>query len=133
MPVVAVIKAGHNDVSHNQNDIGSFIVHVDGESLLTDPEAGLYTRQYFSAVRYENIFANSYGHSVPRIGGRLQPAGRQYEGTISMDAAGAGKKAVVDFARAYDAPALTSARRQITLLSAGDEAGVVTLEDSFAF
>ena len=31
--VVLAIKAGHNDENHNQNDIGSFIVHVDGETL----------------------------------------------------------------------------------------------------
>ena len=33
-PVVLAIKAGHNDENHNQNDVGSFILHVDGESLL---------------------------------------------------------------------------------------------------
>jgi hypothetical protein len=132
-PVVVVIKGGHNDVSHNHNDIGSFIVHVDGESLLSDPEAGLYTRQYFSPARYENIFTNSYGHSVPRIGGQLQPAGRQYEGSIAMDTSGTDKGAVVEFARAYGVPTLTGARRHLTLHAAGNDTGVVILEDHFTF
>jgi hypothetical protein len=129
-PVVLAIKAGHNDENHNQNDVGSFILHVDGESLLTDPGRGLYTRQYFGPERYENIFANSYGHSVPRIGGQMQKEGRKFCGQItSVDMDEPVKRVELEFARAYPAANLASARRQITL----DEAGTAWLQDAFRF
>src|SRR5215213_2697077 len=80
MPIMLAIKAGHNAENHNQNDIGSFILHIDGENLLTDPGRGLYSRDYFSTRRYENIFANCYGHSVPRMGGTLQGTGPDFCG-----------------------------------------------------
>jgi len=51
MPIVLAIKAGHNGENHNQNDIGSFILHVAGENLLTDPGRGLYSRAYFGEQR----------------------------------------------------------------------------------
>ncbi|HEX7587614.1 MAG TPA: hypothetical protein VF478_04800, partial [Anaerolineae bacterium] len=31
-PLVLVVKAGHNEENHNHNDVGSFILHVDGET-----------------------------------------------------------------------------------------------------
>jgi hypothetical protein len=129
-PVVLAIKAGHNAENHNQNDVGSFILHADGETFLADPGRGLYSRQYFGPERYQNIFANSYGHSVPRIGGRLQREGREYHGEMaSVDLNGPAKQVVLEFARAYDAPDLASLRRHVTL----DAAGVFTLQDTARF
>jgi Heparinase II/III-like protein len=127
--VVVAIKAGHNDENHNQNDIGSFIVHAGGETLLCDPGAGLYTRQYFGPERYSNVFANSYGHSVPRIGGVLQAAGRQYEGKfLSMDMKGKVKKAELEIGRAYPLPNV-----HVTRTLAVEPKGGVTLSDNFQF
>jgi hypothetical protein len=129
-PMVVAVKAGHNDENHNHNDVGSFIVHAGGETLLTDPGRGLYTRQYFGPERYENIFANSYGHSVPRVGGRLQQEGREFQGEIvDVDLSGPKKSAEIELAHAYPVDQLSSGRRKITL----DEAGVVYLEDVFSF
>jgi hypothetical protein len=134
LPIVLAIKAGHNAENHNQNDIGSFLVHVDGENLLTDPGPGLCSRFYFGPQRYENIFANSYGHSVPRIGGQLQGVGREFAGQlVGVETAGPHKRVQIEFARAYPAPNLTSLRRQATLAAAGEEAGTVWLEDAFSF
>jgi hypothetical protein len=129
-PVVVAVKAGHNNEKHNQNDVGSFILHADGETLLTDPGRGLYTRQYFGPERYENIFANSYGHSVPRIGGQLQREGREFFGEfINVDMDKSTKQVELEFARAYPVAQLTGVQRQITL----DETGTVWLQDSFSF
>ncbi len=128
--VVLAIKAGHNDENHNQNDVGSFILHVDGENLLADPGRGLYSRAYFSERRYENIFANSYGHSVPRVGGQLQGTGRAFSGELlNVETEGQIKRAEVEFARAYPLEMLASARRRLTL--AVD--GTAWLEDDFRF
>ncbi len=128
--VILAIKAGHNDENHNHNDIGSFILHVGDETLLTDPGRGLYTRDYFNDRRYDNVFTNSYGHSVPRIGGELQKEGKAFHGEIvSVGVDGPVKRAEIEFARAYSVPDLSSARRQITL----DSAGIATLQDTFQF
>jgi len=128
--VVLAIKAGHNAENHNQNDVGSFMLHIDGENLLTDPGRGLYSRDYFGARRYENIFANSYGHSVPRIGGQLQATGRVFHGDLlGAEADGTLKWATIEFARAYPIEGLSSATRRITL--AAD--GMAWLEDAFRF
>jgi hypothetical protein len=128
--VVLAIKAGHNDEHHNQNDVGSFIVHVDGETLLNDPGRGLYTRDYFNERRYENIFANSYGHSVPRIDGRLQGVGHEFAGQmVETTNDGPIKHVTVEFARAYPIAELKSLRRRLQLSSDG----VIVLRDDAQF
>ena len=130
VPFVTAIKAGHNEENHNQNDIGSFVLHVEGENLLTDPGRGLYSRHYFGPNRYDNIFANSYGHSVPRIGGRLQAPGRQFCGELTAVTTEPGiKSAVVEFARAYPVEGLLGASRTLAI----EEQGAVILTDAFEF
>lgn len=136
-PVILVAKAGHNDGHHSHTDIGHFILHVGGESLLCDPGRGLYSREYFRQPRYDNLFNNSLSHSVPRIGGHLQAPGpefggsRQYHGNIVEH----GKKegldyVIIDFHPAYDVPELKLARRKLTF---DPVRGEVILEDEFAF
>jgi hypothetical protein len=133
-PVVLAIKAGHNDEKHNQNDVASFIVHVDGENFLTDPGPGLYSRQYFSETRYDNVFAGSYGHSVPRIDGMQQQAGSQFRGELlGVDTQGAVKCARLEFGRAYPVERLASAVREVILAPGGERAGTVWLQDDFRF
>lgn len=133
-PVVLCVKAGHNAEEHNHNDVGNFLLHAAGDNLLTDPGRGLYTRDYFGEKRYENLFANSYGHSVPRIDGLLQSKGREFAGTLLEVAAPAGyKSVVVEFARAYDCADLQSARRELLLAADGNDAGTILLRDSFQF
>jgi hypothetical protein len=136
-PVVVAIKAGHNDENHNQNDVGSFVLHVAGETLLVDPGRGLYNRDYFGPRRYENIFANSYGHSVPRIGGRLQAAGPEFRGELlgvtAEDDPSSAKQVTVEFARAYAGTGLEQARRRLWLAVDGEGAGTVWLHDAFRF
>jgi hypothetical protein len=136
-PITLAAVAGHNDGHHSHCDVGSFIIHLDGSSLLCDPGPGLYSREYFRRGRYDNLFNSSLGHSVPRIGGQLQSPGpefggrRQFYGTIlSHSFEGGQKQAQIDMRPAYDLPTLREARRSLWL-SAAD--GAVLLEDSFAF
>jgi hypothetical protein len=144
-PVALATKAGHNDGHHSHADVGTFILHVDGESLLCDPGRGRYSKEYFRLPRYENVFCNSFGHSVPRIacpafpgiGGQLQSPGpefggrQQYHGTVIACETGPDEKsAVIDFHRAYDIPSLSLARRTLRL---DPKKGNVLLEDAFAF
>lgn len=100
-------KGGHNDEPHNHNDLGHFILHVGGESLLADVGAGRYTRQYFGAERYESIHSGAQGHSVPGIGGMLQQAGREYEAhTLTYGTRSDGVDFALDLTDAYALPAL---------------------------
>ena len=131
-PYAVAIKAGHNEENHNQNDIGSFVLHVEGENLLTDPGRGLYSRHYFGPNRYDNIFANSYGHSVPRVGGELQAPGREHRGELTevkAEAKDEVKLARVEFSRAYPVAQLTQAIRTLAV----ENQGTVILTDTFEF
>lgn len=123
---VLCAKAGHNAEPHNNNDVGSFVLRVGESTFLCDPGGGKYTRQYFGPERYENVFANSYGHSVPRIGGQLQPAGAEYRGAMTMPD---GKTIRIQMERAYAIPELKGLTRTFRLL---DDASV-ELEDHFVF
>lgn len=135
--VILAAKAGHNDGHHSHTDIGTFIYHLNGDTLLCDPGRGLYSREYFRQQRYENVFNNSYSHSVPRIGGKLQAPGpefggrQQYHGTILTGKHGkTGKLIQIDFEHAYDLPELTKACRKFIFDPVG---GKTRLEDTFEF
>jgi hypothetical protein len=131
VPVILAAKAGHNAENHNQNDVGSFILHVDGESLICEPGRGLYSRDYFSPRRYENVFANSYGHSVPRVGGTLQSPGPSFRGDmVAYDHTGPAKRVAMEIGGAYDVPELEGIRRSLLLdVPTGD----LLLEDVITF
>lgn len=126
--VILVIKAGHNAENHNHNDVGSFVLAAGGEVFLTDPGKGLYSQQYFDQRRYQNIFASSYGHSVPLFNGIQQEEGRQYAGEIcAVNLLDSARRTEIEFARAYPLQQLLSARRVVELCQDGS----VLFEDSF--
>lgn len=123
--IVLAAKAGHNDEPHNHNDIGSFVVAVDGAVYLCDPGSGAYNAAYFSTQRYDNVFTNSYGHSVPRIGGQLQLPGKEHRGVMEKT----GEKSIaITFEKAYGILSLTQASRYFELNN-----GEVVLQDTFVF
>jgi hypothetical protein len=127
--LVLMAKAGHNLENHNHNDVGSFALYVDGEELVADPGRGLYDGSYFSSTRYENPMCNSYGHSVPRIGGREQAFGEEYAGTITaFEPDARPKRLLIEFADAYPVKGLTGLSRELALDNDG-----LTLSDTFAF
>ncbi len=82
------VTAGHTDGHHSHVDVGSFVYHIDGESLIPDAGRGKYAKDYFRQQRYDNIFNNAYAHNIPRIGGQMEQPGpefgghKQYHGTI---------------------------------------------------
>ncbi|WP_427892445.1 hypothetical protein ACQHIV_05995 [Kribbella sp. GL6] len=87
-------KGGHNEESHNHNDVGTFVVAADGVPRVIDLGVGTYTRQTFSADRYQIFTMQSDYHNLPRINGFSQQPGREFRAT-GMTAEGA------DLARAY--------------------------------
>jgi hypothetical protein len=135
--VILGATCGHNDGHHSHTDIASFILHIDGESLIPDAGRGLYNKNYFRQQRYENIFNNSFTHNVPRIGGHLQAPGPEFGGTqqfhgtiIEQYQQGDIKTLVMDFHTAYDIPTLTLARRTLRFDASS---GAVELTDEFTF
>lgn len=116
-------KAGDNGEPHNHNDVGTFLLAMDGEQILCDLGAGEYTAQYFNAQTRYQIFCNSsFSHCVPIINGKGQTVSEKYYGEMSL----AGEKLRIDMSHAYDAPELVSLVREFTF-----EENAVTVCDRF--
>ena len=76
------IKGGHNDESHNHNDVGSFIIYDNGKPLFIDIGTETYTKFTFDPNHRYNIwYITSAYHNLPTIGGVMQHQGRSYAST----------------------------------------------------
>jgi hypothetical protein len=72
-------KGGHNEESHNHNDVGSFVVYVDGRPVIVDAGVETYTRKTFGPQRYEIWTMQSGYHSLlPTVDGVMQAPGREF-------------------------------------------------------
>jgi len=69
---------GHNAQSHNHNDVGNYVVYVDGLPVLIDVGRPTYTRQTFSRDRYKIWAMQSAFHNLPTVNGCTQGVGRQF-------------------------------------------------------
>jgi hypothetical protein len=130
MTVLAI--AGNNGVPHNHNDVGSFLLHKHDRLALTDPGAPRYNNQTFSENRYAIIFCRSRGHSVPLINGHEQAAGKQYDGSLSVEGLNdpGSKRAAIDMTRAYPDNTL---KELIRTLELDPRANQLTLTDAYTF
>ena len=70
-----VVKGGHNGEHHNHNDVGSFIVAVDGVPVVVDAGRPTYTAPTFGPDRYDIWTMQSSWHNVPEIAGTPQGVG----------------------------------------------------------
>lgn len=69
-------KGGHNDESHNHNDIGNLVVYRDGCPVIVDAGVETYTRKTFSDDRYDIWTMQSAYHTLlPTIDGVMQSPG----------------------------------------------------------
>ncbi len=69
------VKGGHNDESHNHNDVGNVIVFHEGKPLLIDAGVGEYSAKTFGPDRYELWTMQSSYHNLPEINRVRQSAG----------------------------------------------------------
>jgi len=67
-------KAGHNQESHNHDDVGSFMIFKDGNPALIDVGAGTYTKDYGKSW----VLSSAYHNLLPVINGEEQLTGRKY-------------------------------------------------------
>lgn len=73
------VKGGHNAESHNHNDIGNFVVYLDGRPLLVDAGVEDYTAETFGPNRYDIWTMQSDYHSLlPTIDGGQQLPGERH-------------------------------------------------------
>ena len=123
---ILIAKGGHNGESHNHNDVGAFILCMNGEPCVVDAGNMVYTAKTFSDRRYELWNIRSRNHNVPLIGGCEQKDGAQYR---AEHAEGTAEGMNISFAGAYPAQAeVQTCDRGLAL----DEAGTLTLHDVIA-
>jgi hypothetical protein len=118
-------KGGNNAESHNHNDVGNFIVYMNGRPALVDAGVGTYTRQTFSSERYQIWTMQSAFHNLPTINGVMQKDGEQYAARnvrYRMDKGSA--ELSLDIAGAYPEEAGVSSWMRTVRLERGREVRV---------
>jgi hypothetical protein len=110
-------KGGHNDESHNHNDVGTFIIYADGRPVLIDAGAQTYTAKTFSRQRYELWNNQSAYHNLPTINGVMQKEGHQYSARdVQYTSSEQSVQLMLDISHAYPSGAsVRSWKRSITL------------------
>jgi len=110
-------KGGHNQESHNHNDVGNFIVYTNGRPAIIDAGVETYTAKTFSPQRYEIWTMQSAYHSLPTVNGIQQAPGRNFAANnASCTADDASARFEVDIAGAYPSDAgLVSWQRTVEL------------------
>jgi len=99
-------KGGHNDESHNHNDIGNYVVYYDGQPLLIDVGRGTYTSKTFSGKRYEIWYNCSDYHNTPTVNGKTQLPGSKFKANqVNYNAGKTFAEFSLDIAKSYPAEA----------------------------
>ena len=119
-------KGGHNDESHNHNDIGSFALYDAQRAVLVDVGIGTYTRFTFSEYRYDMIpWVKAENHNIPAFDGITQQYGRKY---YADSFSATDDEIKISFASAYPKEAgLSSLERRLSFTESG-----MSCVDSFA-
>jgi hypothetical protein len=113
-------RGGHNDESHNHNDVGNVVVFLDGQPGIVDVGRETYTAQTFGPARYDLWFTRGSAHNAPVVNGVEQQAGRQFEATaVTVTAANGIDRLGMNLDKAYPAAArLRSLRREVEMVRA---------------
>jgi len=124
------MKGGNNSESHNHNDVGHYVIYVDGEPVIVDAGVEAYTGKTFSSERYDIWTMQSGYHSLPTINGVMQSPGIEFAAKDASSESDAEKAHIsLDIADAYPAEAnLKTWRRNLTLVR-GQE---IRVEDQYA-
>ena len=72
-------KGGHNNESHNHNDLGTCVLYYNGKPCLIDIGREQYVAKTFSSRRYEIWTMQSQYHNLPKINGYDQKEGGQFK------------------------------------------------------
>lgn len=97
-------KGGHNNESHNHNDIGTFLLYKGSVPVFVDAGVGTYTKKTFSSERYTIWSMLSDWHNLPVINGKTQMNGGQYHSSdVYAGTKGRSKIFRLDISGAYRA------------------------------
>lgn len=120
-------KGGHNEQSHNHNDVGTVSLYYKTVPILIDAGVGTYVTKTFSSRRYEIWTMQANYHNIPMFNGIPEKEGRRYASKqATFDPAT--MTFSVDFAGAYPEEArVESMCRRVTL-----KKGKVTVKDAYA-
>lgn len=123
-------KGGHNAESHNHNDVGSFLVFLDGKPLFVDAGVETYTRKTFGPSRYEIWTMQSSWHTLlPSFDGTMQEVGRESAARDVRYRADAERAELsLDIAAAYPTAARPASWRRTIALHRGRD---VTVADAY--
>jgi hypothetical protein len=117
---------GHNDQSHNHNDVGSFVIFADGQPVVIDIGRPTYKRQTFSSRRYEIWAFQSGYHNLPTINGVDQTAGRKFAAKdVVYNQRRAGPFLKLDIAAAYPQTAGLESWTRTVQLDRGNHVEIV--------
>lgn len=123
-------KGGHNAESHSHNDVGSFIVYLDGNPLLIDVGTEEYTAKTFSEQRYELWYLQSAYHNCPTVRGILQKNGQQYMAkAVRYNSTDLCAEISMDIAGAYPEDAGIVSWSRICRLNRGEQVCVEIIDD----
>lgn len=128
--LAVTIKAGGN-TTHSHNDVGSFVVGLDGVQPVGDPGGPhYYTAATFGPHRLDSKLINSFGHPVPEIGSQLQLDATKVNVHVTSHAFSAGEDRLeIDMTPTYNAPELKQLTR--TLVHSRDGEGDIQITDDF--
>jgi hypothetical protein len=126
-PFAVCLKGGHNNESHNHNDVGTFMVVSGKTMLICDPGKTVYTARNASSRRYENKVMSSYGHAVPLIAGKEQRAGEKTAAVVLVSRFTPEQDTLtLDLRAPYDVPAMQKLEREFIYRRGPQAALVVT-------
>lgn len=95
-------KGGHNNESHNHNDIGTFLLYKGSVPMFVDAGVGTYTKKTFSSERYTIWSMQSVWHNLPVINGVAQQNGVEYRSSdIYVNGKSSSKVFRLDISDAY--------------------------------
>lgn len=126
-----VVKGGHNEESHNRNDVGSVLVAVDGRPVAVDVGCPRYDAKTFSHDRYKLWMMQSSWHNVPEPRGVAQFASQTAASSELVYACGEQLTSVsMELSAAYDCADLQRLGRIAVLDRARQE---VSVADTWQF
>lgn len=126
-------KGGHNNESHNHNDVGQFIVFCDGTPMLIDVGVETYTAKTFSERRYEIWTMQSAYHNLPTVNGYQQLPGENARASnVSYQASDHQVQFSLDIAPCYPPEAGISSWRRTCIVYRGEGCGKIEIADDFS-
>ncbi len=122
-------KGGHNDESHNHNDVGNFIIYLDGKPAIIDAGVETYTKKTFSDQRYDIWTMQSQYHNLPTVNGVTQKDGANFKASNVRYEAGDNKVSFsLELAGAYPAESALKSLKRSLVLERGKK---ITLSDQY--